>query len=246
MTPDTFHIGVDDVNKCVKEVRQLVKENKSFAILMPVSITSEIARLENKDGQRCHDKDLAIKVSTMSKITLASSSEVWLINLPGESFNQFLSNDMEGLGLTGCLEVFQESLMREREDTAARHLHFKERNEPDCGDPIECFDETATLEAFPITRSKLRSDTTISTPAANNIISGERDTGGQETRTITPVLEHNKFRWKNVPKQPIPELQDISKWIGHQLNHKRMPKEYQNTPPDGKLISSLKDILKGY
>jgi hypothetical protein len=83
VAPDTFHIGVDDVNKCVKEVRQLVKENKSFAILMPVSITSEIARMENKDGQRCHDKDLAIKVSTMSKITLASSSEVWLTNLPG-------------------------------------------------------------------------------------------------------------------------------------------------------------------
>jgi hypothetical protein len=181
----------------------------------------------------------------MSKITLALSSEVWLINLPGESFNNFLSNDMEGLGLTGCLEVFQESLMREREDTAARHLHFKERNEPDCGDPIESFDETATLEAYPITRSKLRSDTTISTPAANNIISAERDTGGQETRTITPVLEHNKFRWKNVPKQPIPELQDISMWIGHQLNHKRMPKEYQNTPPDGKLISSLKGHPEG-
>jgi hypothetical protein len=150
-TPDTFHIGVDDVNKCVKEVRQLVKENKSFAIRMPVSITSEIARMENKDGQRCHDNDLAIKVSTMSKITLASSSEVWLINLPGEPFNHFLSNDMEGLGLTGCQEVFQESLAREKEGTASRHLHFKEVNEPDCADPIEEYesrDESPTLDAF--------------------------------------------------------------------------------------------------
>jgi hypothetical protein len=89
-------------------------------------------------------------------------------------------------------------------------LHFKEHNEPDCGDPTGYYDEPATLDAFPITRSKLRSDTTISTPAANNIISGERDIGGQETMTITPVIENNKFRWKNVPKQPIPELQDIS------------------------------------
>jgi hypothetical protein len=79
----------------------------------------------------------------------------------------------------------------------------------------------------------------------NNIISGDRDIGGQETRTITPILENNKLRWKNVPKQPIPELQDISMWIGHQLNHKRMPKEYQNTPPDGKLISSLKGHPEG-
>ncbi len=76
VAPNTFHIGVDDVNKCVKEVRQLLEEDKSFAILMLVSITSEIARLENKDGQRCHDESLAIKVKSMSKITLASSSEV--------------------------------------------------------------------------------------------------------------------------------------------------------------------------
>jgi hypothetical protein len=44
----TFHIGVDDVNKCVNEVVQFIKEdNKNFAILMPVSVTSEMARLEN-------------------------------------------------------------------------------------------------------------------------------------------------------------------------------------------------------
>ncbi len=156
VTPDTFHIGVDDVNKCVKEVRRLVKENKSFAILMPVSITSEIARMENKDGQRCHDKDLAIKVSTMSKITLASSSEVWLINLPGEPFNHFLSNDMEGLGLTGCQGVFQESLAHKKEDTASRHVIFKEANEPDCSDPVEEY-EVGNSRCFPSNEIKTSS-----------------------------------------------------------------------------------------
>jgi hypothetical protein len=45
LAPDTFHIGVDDVNKCVNEIIQLIKGNKNFAILMPVSVTSEIARL---------------------------------------------------------------------------------------------------------------------------------------------------------------------------------------------------------
>jgi hypothetical protein len=82
---------------------------------MPVSVTSEIARLENKDGERCHDKELALKVSAMSKITLASNSEVWLIiSLAGEPFNHFINNDMEGLGLTGCQEVFQESHLAKR------------------------------------------------------------------------------------------------------------------------------------
>ncbi len=50
--------------------------------------------------------ELAKKVSAISKITLASSAEVWLINLLGEPFNHFYSNDMEGLGLTGVQEVF--------------------------------------------------------------------------------------------------------------------------------------------
>ncbi len=75
----------------------------------------KIARLENKDGERCHDKELAIKVSAMSKITLASSSEVWLISIPGEQFNHFINNDMEGLGLTGCQEIFQNSLAQAKE-----------------------------------------------------------------------------------------------------------------------------------
>ncbi len=99
---------------------------------MPVSVTSEIARLENKDGERCHDKELALKVSAMSKITLASSSEVWLISLPGEPFNHFINNDMEGLGLTGCQEVFQESHAREKKESTARRDHYNEVGELDC------------------------------------------------------------------------------------------------------------------
>jgi hypothetical protein len=47
-----------------------------------------------------------MKVHVMSKITLASSAEVWLINYPGEAFNHFYNNDMEGLGLSACQEVF--------------------------------------------------------------------------------------------------------------------------------------------
>ncbi len=71
-----FHIGIDDVNKCVNETIQLIKDGKHFAILMPVSLTSEIARLENVEGQRMHDLDMANKVAAMSKIVMASSSEV--------------------------------------------------------------------------------------------------------------------------------------------------------------------------
>ena len=50
LAPNAFHIGIDDVNKSVNEVVKLIKENKHFAVLMPISVTSEIARLENVDS----------------------------------------------------------------------------------------------------------------------------------------------------------------------------------------------------
>jgi hypothetical protein len=99
LASSTFHIGVDDVNKSVNEVVKLIGDNKNFAVLMPISVTSEIARLEIDDnGERCHDLELAKKVSGMSKITLASSAEVWLINLPGEAFCHFTATTWKDWG----------------------------------------------------------------------------------------------------------------------------------------------------
>jgi hypothetical protein len=85
----------------------------------------------------------------MSKIRLASSSEVWLVNLPGEPFNHFLSNDMEGLGLTGCRAVFQESLVREMDVTAqmANHNADEFQAEPE----TRSRDRDETVDAFPMT-----------------------------------------------------------------------------------------------
>jgi hypothetical protein len=40
LAPDTFHIGVDNVNKCVNEIIQLIKGNNVFAILMLLILIS--------------------------------------------------------------------------------------------------------------------------------------------------------------------------------------------------------------
>ncbi len=86
----------------------------------------------------------------------------------------------------------------------------------------------------------------MSTPAANNILSGGRETEGHEIRTITPVLEDSRIRWANVPKEPIPsELMEVSSWIGHQLNHKRMPKEYLEITPKDNLLTSINGYPEG-
>jgi hypothetical protein len=147
---------------------------------------------------------------------------------------------MEGLRLTGCQEIFQESHAREKKGSTARRDHYNSISELDYGDPI-------TLEAlFPITRSQNRADTpSVSTPSVNAIISGERHTDEHEIGTITPVLENHRIKWKIIPKQPISELLDVSQWIGHQLNYKRMPKEYMDVTPVGKLLASLEGHPEG-
>ncbi len=142
LAPSRFHIGIDDVNKSVNEVVKLVKDNMHFAVLMPISVTSEIARLENVDGERCHDLELAKKVSAMSKISLASSAEVWLIKLPGEYLNHFYSDDMDGLGLTGIQEVF----LTLYEDMKIQSRVIIEEIERTNDTPIP-------MESFPVTRS---------------------------------------------------------------------------------------------
>ena len=134
--------------------------------------------------------------------------------------------------------MFQESLAREKNEATSRKRHYEHVGELDYGEPI-------TLEAFPVTRSRSRADTSVSSPVANSIVTGERSSGGYERGTIIPVLENQRVRWKNIPKQPIPELQDVNQWIGHQLNHRRMPKEYLDVPPNGKLLASIKGHPEG-
>jgi hypothetical protein len=63
--------------------------------------------------------------------------------------------------------------------------------------------------------------------------------------SVAPLHENGTIRWTNVPRQPIPPLDDVSLWVGHQLNHKRMPKEYKHMPPDGELMVSLEGYPEG-
>ena len=164
---------------------------------MPVSVTYEIARLENdNNGERCHDLELAKKVSGMSKITLASSAEVWLINLPGEAFNHFYSNDMEGLGLTGVQEVFLASY---EEIRIQSRIIAEEQDHNMLEDP-------EIMEAFPITRSRRKANNqrdkhpptwsesgTIHTPAGETIVSGHRHSEKHGMSSVAPVHEHGAY-----------------------------------------------------
>jgi hypothetical protein len=104
------------------------------------------------------------------------------------------------------------------------------------------------MEAFPITRSQRKlheSSSEILTPASETIISGNRHTQEQGVSTIVPVNDNGTIRWTNVPKQPIPSLDNVDMWIGHQLQYTRMPVKYQHMPPEGELITTIDGYPEG-
>ncbi len=80
-------------------------------------------------------------------------------------------------------------------------------------------------ESFPITtrssRNSNREDvdsSNISTPAVESIISGQRHIDSHSTSSVAPQISNGRIKWTNTPRQPIPQVEDINQWIGHQLN----------------------------
>jgi hypothetical protein len=103
--------------------------------------------------------------------------------------------------------------------------------------------DAETLQAVPVKRSRDREEADEAVPAT-------RSRDREETVEAFPVTRSRVRADTTITtpaanRQPIPSLQDVSLWIGHQLNHKRMPKEYRNLPPDGELISSMKGHPEG-
>ncbi len=62
---------------------------------------------------------------------------------------------------------------------------------------------------------------------------------------MAPLHENGTIRWTNVPRQPIPKLDDVSLWIGHQLNYECMPTKYQHMSPEGELLASIEGYPEG-
>jgi hypothetical protein len=93
---DAFHVGVEDVNKIVGLCRSLISNGKQFAVLIPVSIAGEIARLENDNGDRRYDDEMLRSVEGLSRIILAQDAEMWLLNITGHRINEFVPIHQQG------------------------------------------------------------------------------------------------------------------------------------------------------
>jgi hypothetical protein len=80
-TSAAFHVGVEDVNKYVNLGRNLIKQKRPFAVLIPISVIGEIVRQENVDGERFYDTEIISAVEGLSRIVLAQDAEMWLISI---------------------------------------------------------------------------------------------------------------------------------------------------------------------
>ncbi len=153
---------------------------------MPLSLVPELSRLENDEGVRSHDLDIARKVDALSKIVLPSSAQVWLVNLAHFSVTKLFTIMEEGPGLDEVEQTFRESLHNLFE-TMEQKNDWQEHNE--------------SVEALVATRSRKRaaetedeqSEAILNNPCArrdNKVeIHGRQTDGCANLRTRETLME---------------------------------------------------------
>jgi hypothetical protein len=79
------------VNKVVSLCKSLIGLKRQFAVLIPMLVVGEIARLENGDGERLYDPELLTAVEKLSKVILAQDAEMWLISIEDHHVDEFVT-----------------------------------------------------------------------------------------------------------------------------------------------------------
>ena len=116
----------------VQEVLHLLKNDRQFAVLMPLSLVPELSRLENSGGAQAHDLDVARKVDALSKIILPSSAQVWLVNLAQFAVTKVLTIMEEGAGLDEVERTFRESLFNLHDMMEQRMIGMNTTQQSSC------------------------------------------------------------------------------------------------------------------
>ncbi len=77
----SFSIGAPHADVGVREIQDLIRRDRAFAILTPLSLIPQISR--GTTGHEEDDDSIASKVDGMTKIIMAATADVWLVNIPG-------------------------------------------------------------------------------------------------------------------------------------------------------------------
>jgi hypothetical protein len=222
-----FLIGTPTANSVIKEVLQLLAQNRLFAVLMPLSLVPELARLKNSEQSRVYDQNIAQKVESLSKIILPSSAQLWLISLNSLKVTKVLIEPEEGACLEDVKQTFKDSL-----DNLFQVMEHDD----------DWYENNASVEMLPLTRSRKRimgNDTEQSEPTLAPAHSTTRAQSNLSKQLITPTIEHGRLSWKRSPREPLPRLTPVGHWVGSQLDHDNLPKKYTCGPPKGELIKNI-------
>ncbi len=228
------------MNKVVDLCRMLIKEEKQFAILIPISIVGEIARLENIDNARNYDMELTSSVEKLSRIILAQDAEMWLISLDKHHIDDFISlqkrmetNLQELTTVKEAVTKAKESKTNKvlRQETEAYYYgNFQDHQDDDMNQ-----DDVSTHSMLPSTRSMAKHTKNVKKRSSNATPESSHEQQSFKEDT-TPVISEGRVKWKRVPREPIPQLSDVNLWVGQQLRHANMPTKYLNVQPKGSLI----------
>jgi hypothetical protein len=138
------------------------------------------------------------------------------------------------------MEVIQCTLDRFKDSKASQTIIDKE-----CTGVVTGDSQTHPV-MLPITRSRRNAtngqESIIDTPAADSIL-GEPQVESTNRGKITSVIREGRIRWERRPREPLPQLDDVSEWVGKQLDHLNLPKKYQSVPPEGVLIPLAEDYM---
>ena len=234
-----FHIGVEDVNKVVHLCKSLIMQKRQFAVLIPMSIVGEIARLENDAGERQYDPELIIAVEKLSRVILAQDAEMWLISIEDHHIGEFITLQKQMEENLQEMTSVRESVAKERNSKANKTSKPDTTQAPP---DLQSEENILTHIMLPTTRamaSQRINSTTMPSKKRRAIhksiekVHGDRENRSKDQSTIKP----GGIKWTRILREPIPQLSEISTWVGKQLWHENMPKKYQHMHPEGKLIT---------
>ena len=297
---EAFHIGVEDVNKVVDLCRNLIKQDRQFAVLIPISIAGEIARKENDGQVRMYDQELVNTVEKLSKIVMAQDAVMWLISIRDHHIDEFVTLQKQMESNLIEMSMMKETVERARNSKTNKpiaslfqdntaffsapfgdHPKVAEPSITNAGDAVTSqmtSPSDVMLVSAPLERSSkgvksVLESSEIMLPATRSMAKSKLSNNKEERsghkrnkskpRTlkhsmtdksqviqtlgegIQPVIHEGRIKWKRVPREPIPELSDISTWVGKQLMHKNMPRKYQHMQPKGSLIATDSSFPEG-
>ena len=95
-----------------REVLDLLKQGKQFAMLCPIGIVAQLSRQENNDDKQwVYDKEIDILVLNLSKLVLSHDNQVWLVNLKDyPRFVEVLSAESSGSSLEQSIGICCDAL----------------------------------------------------------------------------------------------------------------------------------------